>query len=574
MKDFSQLKKNLKKDFSELKDIKIALLGDSATQLLTQSLRGLGYDNGLNLEIWEADFNQIEQQVYDLSSKLYAFKPNILILFQSSHKLVEKYNKLDPNQYKNFASNELEALENIYAHLTNHLNSNIIYYNYNEIDDSIFGNFANKTEASFLYQLRKLNYELMTLAIKSTNLYICDLSSIQNQFGKSKFFRNSVYVTTDIVLNIDILPIVASKTIDLINSLNGNIKKCVILDLDNTLWGGIIGDDGLENIEIGGLGIGKAFSAFQHWIKKLKNRGIIIVVCSKNTESVAKEPFEKHPDMVLRLDDISVFCANWENKIDNIHQIQKILNIGFDTMVFLDDNPFERNSIREYIPQICVPELPEDPADYLEFLYSLNLFETTSYTNEDEERTKQYQNENRRSVTKQKFVNEDDFLKSLNMFSCVQPFNTFNIPRAAQLLQRSNQFNLRTKRYTIAEIDKISISNNYITFSFSLEDKFGDNGLICIIILKTEGKNVLFIDTWCMSCRVLKRSMENFVLNTIVNFAKENYFTLLKGEYIPTEKNEMVKDHYHNLGFKKENEYWILDVNTYDLKMNYISVKK
>nr|WP_246200135.1 HAD-IIIC family phosphatase [Maribacter luteus] len=375
------------------------------------------------------------------------------------------------------------------------------------------------------------------------------------------------------VLSIDILPNVAAKTLDLISTLNGKFKKCVILDLDNTTWGGIIGDDGLENIQIGSLGIGKAFSEFQYWVKKLKNRGIIVAICSKNTESVAKEPFEKHPDMVLHLEDISVFIANWENKADNIRQIQSILNIGFDSMVFLDDNPFERNIVRENIPEICVPELPEDPADYLEFLYGLNLFETVSFSNEDSERTKLYQIEAERAKTAQKFTNEDDFLKNLAMVSTVAPFNKFNTPRIAQLSQRSNQFNLRTVRYSEADIERISKSGDYATFSFTLEDKFGDNGLICAIILQKENEDTLFVDTWFMSCRVLKRGMENFVLNTIVDYAKENGFHTIKGEYIPTAKNPMMKDHYPNLGFDKDGTFFTLDVNHYQTKSNYIKVK-
>ena len=238
----------------------------------------------------------------------------------------------------------------------------------------------------------------------------------------------------------------------------------MILDLDNTTWGGIIGDDGMENIQIGSLGIGKAFSEFQYWIKKLKNRGIIVAVCSKNTESVAKEPFEKHPDMVLRLSDISVFIANWDNKVDNIRQIQSILNIGFDSMVFLDDNPFERNIVRENIPEICVPELPEDPANYLEYLYGLNLFETVSFSNEDSARTKLYQIEAERAKVQKKFTNEDDFLKNLEMVSVIEPFNKFNTPRMAQLSQRTNQFNLRTIRYSEADIERISKSKDYCYF--------------------------------------------------------------------------------------------------------------
>lgn len=573
MKTFSELKKNLKKDFSNLKHLKIAILGDTATQFLKQAIQGLGFDEGFNLEIWEADFNQIERQVFDSSSELYEFNPEIVIVFQSSHKLLGKYNKIKLEQHLQFASNELESITNVYSNLTSNLNAKVIYYNYTEIDDSVFGNYANKTVSSFLFQMRKLNYELMVLASETPNLYLCDLSSIQNLVGKSNFFQTSVYINTEMVLSLEVLPKVATKTLDLIKTINGIFKKCVILDLDNTTWGGIIGDDGLENIQVGSLGIGKAFSEFQYWIKKLKNRGIIVAVCSKNTESVAKEPFEKHPDMVLHLEDISVFIANWENKADNIRQIQSILNIGFDSMVFLDDNPFERNIVRENIPEICVPELPEDPADYLEYLYPLNLFETVSFSNEDTERTKLYQIEAQRATVQQKFTNEDDFLQSLNMLSLVESFNKFNIPRVAQLSQRSNQFNLRTIRYTDADIENLITSKDYFTFAFTLEDKFGDNGLICVIILKHKNESTLFIDTWFMSCRVLKRGMENFVLNTISNFAKEKGYTYLEGEYIPTAKNEMVKDHYLNLGFEQDDTAWKLDVKNYTNRKSFITTK-
>ncbi len=573
MKDFFQLTKNLKKDFSNFKKIKVCLLADTTTQFLVRALRALGFDNGLDLQIWEADFNQIERQVFDFTSELYEHKPEIVIIFQSSHKLLGKYNKLENNRHGSLAEAELGSIANIYTTLIQHLNAKIIFYNYTEIDDAVYGNYNTKTESSFLFQLRKLNYELMLLAQKNANLYLCDISSIQNSVGKKTFFQPSVYINTEMVLSIDIIPQVASKTLDIIEALNGKFKKCLILDLDNTLWGDTIGDDGLENIKIGSLGIGKAFTEFQYWIKKLKNRGIILAVCSKNYEAVAKEPFEKHPDMVLHLDDIAVFIANWENKADNIRQIQSILNIGFDSMVFLDDNPFERNMVRENIPGICVPELPEDPADYLEYLYSLNLFETVSSSNEDAERTRLYQVEAQRVSISKKFTNEDDFLKSLNMISKVEEFNKFNTPRVAQLSQRSNQFNLRTIRYTDADIEKLASSKNHFTFAFTLEDKFGDNGLICVIILQKENSGPLFIDTWFMSCRVLKRGVENFVLNTIVAKAKENGCTFLKGEFIPTSKNEMVKEHYQNLGFTLEGNFWKLSVDDYAEKKCFIKTK-
>lgn len=574
MKSLLQLKKNLKNDFTKLKSVKIAVLGDTSTQFLVQALRGTGFEYGFDLRIFEADFNQIERQVFDSRSEFYEFDPEIIIIFQSTHKLLSKYNKLKVEQYNTLADSQLELIDNIHQSLIKNLNSRIIYYNYPEINDSVFGNYANKIESSFLFQLRKLNYELMQYACKHPDFYLCDLSSVQNQTGKSALFQPSVYVNTEMVLSIEILPFVAARTLDIIAALNGKFKKCLILDLDNTLWGGIIGDDGLENIQLGSLGIGKAYTEFQYWIKKLKNRGIILAVCSKNNESLAKEPFGKHPDMVLHIEDIAVFVANWDNKVDNIRHIQNILNIGFDSMVFLDDNPAERNIVKENIPGITVPELPEDPADYLEYLYTLNLFETVSFSAEDTERTKQYQVESQRSVLKMSFTDEDEFLKSLNMVSLVQPFNKFNTPRVAQLTQRSNQFNLRTIRYTETEIESISVSEDFFTFSFTLVDKFGDNGLICIIILRKMKNSDLFIDSWLMSCRVINRGVENFVLNTITTFARETGFARLIGEYIPTGKNEMVKDHYLNLGFKKEEKLWIMNVINFKNRKCHLNKKE
>lgn len=344
------------------------------------------------------------------------------------------------------------------------------------------------------------------------------------------------------------------------------------------LVGGVVGDDGWENIQIGhGLGIGKAFTEFQEWIKKLKNRGIILAVCSKNDEDKAKEPFEKNPEMVLHLDDIAVFVANWDNKADNIRLIQSILNIGFDSMVFLDDNAFERNMVCDHIPGITVPDLPDDPGDYLEFLYSLNLFETASYSEGDKDRTKQYQVEAQRASLKKSFTNEADFLRSLEMVSEVKGFDAFNTPRVAQLSQRSNQFNLRTVRYTEADINRIENDDRYATFSFTLVDKFGDNGLIGVVILEKIDAETLFVDTWFMSCRVLKRGMEDFTLNMLVAYARQHGFRRIVGEYLPTAKNKMVEEHYPRLGFKPlegaKTARYVLDVDSYKMRECYITRK-
>ncbi|AMR34077.1 hypothetical protein A0256_22825 [Mucilaginibacter sp. PAMC 26640] len=572
MKAFSQLKKNLKKDFSNLKAVKIALLGDSATQFLTQAIRAVGYEYQLNLDIWEADFSQVERQIFDPTSDLYNAAPELIIIFQSTHKVLNKYSQLQPQQYHLFADQQLSLIATLTQTIGQISTAKVIFYNYPEINDSVFGSYANKVPASFTYQLRKLNYELMVYTAANPGFYLCDMAAVQNEVGRAATFQPSVYVNSEMVLSIDVLPLIATRTVDVIAAMYGKVIKCLILDLDNTIWGGVIGDDGLENIEIGGLGIGKAFTEFQYWAKKLKNRGIILAVCSKNTESVAKEPFEKHPDMVLRLEDITVFMANWDTKVENIRKIQAVLNIGFDSMVFLDDNPFERNIVRENIPGIIIPELPVDPAEYLEHLYNLNLFETISFSSEDLERTKLYQVAAKRVAQQTSFTNESDFLKSLDMISIVQAFNKFTLPRVAQLSQRSNQFNLRTVRHTEQDLEELISNEDTFTLSFTLEDKFGDNGLISAIVLKKDATD-LFIDTWFMSCRVLKRGMESFVLNKIAAVAMQNNYTRIKAEYIPTAKNELVKDHYKNLGFAEQDGYWYLDLDSYQPKECYISTK-
>ena len=566
IKDFLTLKKNLKKDFSGMPEIKIAIVGDFATQFLKQALRGYGYDLNYNFKIYEADYNQIDAQIMDASSELYQFKPDFVLIFQSIQKLHKQYIK---SQYSTFADTIIKDLDSYCNSINDQLNTQILYVNFPEINDGVFGNFGNKLNQSFIYQTRKVNFELMNQSIVKKNLHIIDYSLLNTNYGKSNMFDPKMYYSADMVLSIDALPVLAKNISDTIASIKGKFKKCLIIDLDNTMWGGIIGDDGIENIQIGDLGIGKAFTELQWWFKQLKQRGIILAICSKNNEHTAKEPFEKHPDMVLKLDDIAVFVANWNNKADNIRYIQSVLNIGFDSLVFLDDNPVERSIVRENLPEVVVPELPEDPAFYLDYLLKLNLFETASYAESDEQRTKQYQEEASRTIAKQNFTNEDDFLKSLEMYSEISNFNKFNTPRVAQLSQRSNQFNLRTIRYTEDIIEKLITSENHICYSFNLVDKFGDNGLICMIILEKQ-EDSLFIDTWLMSCRVLKRSMESFTLNKIVDEAKKVNVKKIVGEYISTSKNEMVQDHYLSLGFTENNGKWELDVSTYQPKKNFI----
>ena len=572
---FNELKKKAKGEQGVTSGTtNIALLCDTASQFLHLAIKGTGLCSNVSYKIWEADYNQIDHEVFNIDSNLNSSPHDYIIVLRSSEHLLNAFYKTELSARSSFADSQIEYLQSLLNQITSKCKSKIILNTYFELNDAVFGNYSTKVKSSFLYQVRLLNVALMKLAEENKNLYLLDMAAIVAHRGYTSSFDSKLYIGSDIAYNLDVLPTIAQNIHSIIQSINGQFKKCLILDLDNTMWGGIIGDDGMQGIQIGDLGIGKAFTEWQRWIKELKQRGIILAVCSKNTEDIAKEPFENHPDMELRLDDISIFVANWENKVDNIRYIQSVLNIGFDSMVFLDDNPFEREMVKQGIPEITVPDLPEDPAEYLNYMRAQNLFETASFTEEDTERTKLYREEAKRTVFQKSFANEAEFLQSLYMKSEVAPFNTFTIPRAAQLTQRSNQFNLRTKRYTETQVSEMVNSPNYFTLSFTLEDKFGNHGLISIVILQKENNDVLFIDTWIMSCRVLKRGVERFTLQCIIETAQQNGFSYLAGEYLTTSKNGMVKNHYSDLGFKSEGDKWILNIdNTTIANRPFISKK-
>lgn len=549
LKSYKQLEASSKKTNRDFPVLRLAVLGDCSTQHLTKAIKGYAYDQGMFLETFDADYNQIDEQVIDETSELYAFQPNVVLIDMCSEMLYEKYCHTPPTEREGFAERMCQQIESHWKLVHARTNAKVLQFNFVEYDDRIFGNYASKVSASFISQLRKLNYLMMEGFQNHAYVFPVDVSSIQNVYGRKAFFDEKLYYLAKVAISLDVLPSVAKQVVDVLLALSGRFKKCAVLDLDNTLWGGVIGDDGISNIQIGELGLGHAFSDLQTWLKELKNRGVLLAVCSKNNEDIAKEPFEKHDEMVLRLDDISIFVANWENKASNIKNIQQTLNLGMDSFVFIDDNPFERNLVESMVPEVTVPSLPEDPSLYLSFLQELNLFETASHSKDDALRTKQYQDEGKRIALQKEFESFDEYLKSLKMIAVAEPFDPFYYPRIAQLSQRSNQFNLRTIRYTEADIERIAQDDQYYTLYFTLRDKFTDYGLISVVILENKVENELFINTWLMSCRVLKRGMEEFIINKMVGVAQKHGYTKITGEYIPTAKNAMVANIYEKLGF-------------------------
>ncbi len=569
---FQQLKKLSKTDASALPQYSLAVLGDCATQHLATALRGYGVSVGIRLNVFDADYDQIDAQVMAPDSELYRFAPQGVLLQMCTEKLQEAFYDRPPEARASFAEDTYARIRQIWSRIGSRIPATVLQCNFPLIDDGVFGQFGNKTEQSFLFQQRKLNYLLMQGCQEAKNTFLIDLDALQTALGRSTFADPKLYYVAKMPISLAALPAAAKLVVDVVRSLQGAVKKCLVLDLDNTLWGGVIGDDGLSGIQIGELGTGHAFSDFQKWLKELKNRGILLTVCSKNNEDTAKEPFEKHPEMVLRLEDFSMFVANWEDKARNIRTIQQALNIGMDSMVFLDDNPFERELVRTMIPEITVPELPEDPALYLQYLRGLDLFETASYSREDAGRTEQYREKAQRAAFEAAFQSYDDYLEALQMRASAAAFDPFHYPRIAQLTQRSNQFNLRTVRYTEAEIEALAQDDSRIGLYFTLKDKFGDHGLISVVVLEKQPEDTLFISEWLMSCRVLKRGMEEFIVDKILSVAARQGFRRVVGEYIPTPKNAMVKDLYEQLGFARlENGRFQAEVSGFPYHKTFIT---
>lgn len=574
--EFKKLRSNLKKDYTDFLQRKIAIVADWSVQMLGQAIRGYGWEENLDLQIYEAAFDQMEAELLDPQSSLYAFQPDCILLFPCAETLQRKFQNASLQERKTMGKREADRIRSLCASVGKHSDATVLLSNYCELGDGVFGNYAGVFEESFLFQERTLNARIAQIAQEQSQVCLLDVLSLQDMHGRKTMFDERLYYLTKTAFAMDFLPVLAEQIVRLVRTLQGKVQKCLVTDLDNTLWGGVIGDDGMEGIQIGSMGIGMAFSDLQGWIKELSQRGIAIAVCSKNNDEIAREPFLKHKEMILRLEDISVFLANWEDKASNIRKIQQILNIGMDSIVFLDDNPFERNLVRRMLPDVVVPELPEDPTKYLSTLQGLGLFETVKISAEDRKRTRRYREEADRKQLQDAFTDIEAYLESLEMRATVKPFDAFSMPRVAQLSQRSNQFNLRTKRYGEQDLAKmVRDAERYETMAVELRDQFGEYGIICVVILERIESKTWFLDTLLMSCRVLKRSVEEFVFNHMVEQARKAGIEQIVGEYLPTKKNGMVKELLSNYGFvlqeaAGEGDRWLLQVRDYVAKRTFV----
>lgn len=553
---------------------KVAVLADCSTQHLQPVLEALFARASIDAKIHLGEFDTIQQEILDEGSGLYQFSPDVVVLLQSTNALRDRF--FDARgERSDFAHETAERTASLWDTLKKRLPATVVQSTYVRPQERLFGSFDLKVPGSLGGVVMDLNAKLAEHARARSHVLLADVDAVASWIGRRHFFDERLWAMAKAPCALEHLPLLAQSIVDVVASTAGRGVKCVVLDLDNTLWGGVIGDDGVDGIALGHTGDGEPFVRLQQFVRELKRRGIVLAVCSKNNEDAALKPFREHPEMVLKEEDIAVFVANWNTKVDNIRTIQQTLNIGFDSMVFLDDNPFERNIVRQYLPDVIVPELPEDPADYVRAITELNLFETSSFTKEDRERADLYREEASRKKLESSFTNVEDYLKSLEMKIAVRPFDAMQLPRVAQLIQRSNQFNLTTRRYGAPECEALMRDPNADALYVRLEDRFGDYGLISVVIVKQEG-DVARIDEWLMSCRVLSRGVEEFAMNRVVELAKARGARMLVGEYIPTAKNKMVKEFYARFGFNPRPQdeagatKWVLELASYEPKTTFL----
>ena len=567
--DYLRLVRQAKKlNVTGLPSLKLALLSDAATQQFVPLLRALFQENGVALEIYEAPFDAMELEAINPDSGLYQFRPDVVLLAHCTQALRGRYYG---NGGGDFLRQSSEQITGLWSTIQTRCSARIVQCNFPLPYERQFGHFDLKVAHSLYSSVSELNMRLAEAAREQGNVLLCDVEALSSTIGRKYWFDDRLWNMSKAFCRLEYLPQVAQALVEIVLATRGRVVKCVVLDLDNTLWGGVVGDDGANSVAIGPHGDGEAFYHFQQFLLSLKQRGILLAVCSKNNYDTALLPFAENPGMVLRRDDITVFIANWENKAGNIRKIRDTLEIGLDSMVFLDDNAFERNLVRQMLPGVIVPEMPEDPADYVRALCECNLFETSSFSAEDMARADLYQQEAGRREQRANYASVGEYLESLDMRIEVGRFTKAKLPRIAQLLQRSNQFNLTTRRHNEAECERMRLDwQGCIPLCASLSDRLGDHGLISIVILERT-PDALVIRDWLMSCRVLTRGVEQFLMNEVVEIAQQNGYKIILGEYVPTAKNAMVQDFFAQFGFENiAVTHWRLDVANYVVNETYI----
>ena len=531
-------------------EVRIAILGSSTNTHLLPAIRVAGLRRNLHVTTYEADYGQYWQELVDPESVLHEFRPTAILFALDPYHVAAGVNASMLANEAEAARAEVEArIAECWRLARSGFGCPVIHQVPLPVFPALVGNNEHRLPGSKAAFIARLNAAIRPMADEAgIDLLALDEKSAQD--GLAAWHDPGLWHRAKQEITPAVAPLYGEMVLRIVAARLGRSYKCLVMDLDNTLWGGVIGDDGMEGIILGqGSALGEAYVAFQDYARELSRRGVILAVCSKNDEANALEPFDKHPEMILRRGDIAAFVANWSDKAANLRAIAEELNIGIDSLVFVDDNPFERELVRQELPMVAVPEVGDDPTRFAQIISDAGYFEGVTVTAEDRERSGQYQGNRMRDALKASSTDLPSYLHGLDMRLTWRRFDPVGLPRITQLINKTNQFNLTTRRYSEEDVAAIMRHPRCFGLQLRLLDRFGDNGIIGIVIGRLQDDGDVLIDTWLMSCRVLGRQVEPTTLNLVVEQARRLGGVRLIGEYLPTKKNGMVRDHYKKLGF-------------------------
>lgn len=534
---------------TERTKLRLAMIGGFTFHPLQDMVQQILFANQFDVDIWTGDYDNYVWEIMDESSGLYSFKPDFVVFLPSASRYKYSGKLIDSSKQ---VIDELERNKALIIQLCERINSGcsaeVILCNFALPCYHDPGQIRARTMASEWNSLKWLNQQIGLGA--SSFVQICDVEFLAARRGGLQARDDRGWFESKQPFSPDFMVDVAREIARQVSVARAQSKKVLVMDLDETIWGGVIGDDGLQGIELGDTSSrGQSFREFQRSILELSERGVLLAVCSKNDFEKAMEPFEKHPEMLLRPGNIASFKANWNPKSENINEMAQELCLSPDSFVFIDDNPAEIEIVNQFAPGVTTLWLGRDPAGYIEKLKDSRLFEPRTITNEDSVRAEQYQQDKQRQDLQTKTTDMSSYLESLQMEAQISDFNEIDVSRIAQLINRSNQFNLTTKRRSESEVARL-IGSDHVCFTVRLKDRFGELGLISVIIGQLTEDSELIVDTWLMSCRVLKRQLEHLAMNELIRRACALGCRRVTGVYIPTEKNQMVKDFFSTMGFQ------------------------
>jgi FkbH-like protein len=543
-----------------LTPFKLGVLGNGTLDMIVPALVGTALRHGFAMECVTAPYGLHAQQALDPRSVVNRARCDAVLLALDARGLPLR-TAADAEDAQAIAAAAVDEVENFCEALHRHGGTICIVQTLAAFPETLFGSADRVIPASPRFLVDAFNRELVSRMGNRPDV-ILDVAGLAETIGLSRWHSPAQWNLAKLPFADDYVPLYADHVCRLLGAMRGKSRRCLVLDLDNTLWSGVIGDDGMEHIAIAeGDAVGEAFRSVQKLALDLRRRGIVLAVSSKNDDGIARAVFRDHPDMLLRERHITVFQANWNDKATNIKAISEELSLGLDALVFLDDNPVERGIVRQLLPDVAVPELPADPAYYSRTLAAAGYFDSLTFSTEDRDRADYYASNAQRVALKQKAGDVDAYIASLDMEIAFAPFDEPGRARIAQLINKSNQFNLTTRRYSEAEIAALEHDTDCFTLQIRLTDAFGDNGMISVVICRLADRSDWVIDTWLMSCRVLGRNVERMVLREMILQARRRGISRLIGRYIASGRNDLVSEHYAGLGFNPGGSegIWVLD---------------